>query len=139
MIPLFGCQAHGGKIVQLDDDSVFTDLAAADGTGGTAFSPFMLSNPFDAGNEGGYSRLRRMVQTIEHEGAVTVTITPYRDGAETGQTITRTLASSDTPIVTAPLAVGATRFQVKVTVSAFDALVELGKAQLWLVARRSER
>jgi hypothetical protein len=139
MIPLFGCLAHGGKIVQLDDDSVFKDLATAAGTGGTAYSPFLLANPFDGGNEGGYSRLRKMVQDVEHEGAVTVEVSPYRDGAETGQAITRTLASNDNPLVTAPLAVGATRFQVKVTVSAFDALVELGKAQFWVVARRSER
>jgi hypothetical protein len=139
MIPLFGCLAHGGKIVQLDDDSVVKDLAAADGTGGAAFNAFLLSNPFDGGNEGGYSRLRKLVQTIEHEGAVTVNVTPYRDGSETGQTISRTLAASGNPIVTAPLAVGATRFQVKVMVSAFDALVELGKAQFWVVARRSER
>jgi hypothetical protein len=139
MIPLFGCLAHGGKIVQLDDDSVVKDLAAADGTGGTAFSPFLLSSPFDGGNEGGYSRLRKMVQDVEHEGAVTVTVTPYRDGSETGQTITRTLAASDNPIVTAPLAVGATRFQVKVALSAFTARVELGKAQLWVVPRRSSR
>jgi hypothetical protein len=139
MIPLYGCQAHGGKIIRLDDDSVFTDLATAAGTGGTAYSPFILANPFDGGNEGGYSRLRKMVQDVEHEGVVTVGISPYRDGSETGQRITRTLASDDNPIVTAPLAVGATRFQVKVTVSSFDALVELGKAQLWLVPRRSSR
>lgn len=130
MIPFYGCEAGGGRILALDDASTAQDL-------GTAFEAYALSTEYGTG--GGFARFRRIVQAVHHTGAVTVTITPYRDGNESGPAIQRALAVGDNPIVQAPAAVGGTRFQVKVALSAFDAPAELGLAELWVVPRRTER
>lgn len=138
-IPLYGCTAHGGKIIALDDEAVVRDLAADDGSGGVAFTPYLVSAPIDGGQAGGYARLRRVVQDVEHDGAVTLSVTPVRDGQETGQTIVRPLDAGDHPVITLPFAAGATRFQVRVELADFDAAAELGKAELWIVPRRTTR
>lgn len=133
---LWGAQAHGGKIIQLDDQALVTDLAALAGTGGNAFTAFIRSAPFTAA---GYNKLRRMIQMVPHDGAVTVAVTPWVDQQDTGQTITRTLATGDNGTVTAPLSVSGTDFQVEVTLSAFDAVASLGSGDLTLIPRRSQR
>ena len=139
MIPLYGCLAHGGSIITMDDDDVVTDLADADGDGGNTFTPYLVSTPFDGNNEGGWSRLRRFVQDVQHDGTATIRVAPYRDGQQTAQQIDRSLAIGEDPIVTAPFAATGTRFAVRVTITAFSAKVELGKAQAWLVPRRANR
>lgn len=135
----YAAQAGGGKIVSLDDQTVLTDLAAADGTGGSAFVPYLVATPTDDGGLGGWASVRRLVQDVTHDGAVTAAITLYRDGNETGQTITRTLTASDNPTVVAPLNAPGTQFQVKITLSAFDAPCGLGVGDLTLVPRRTAR
>lgn len=138
-IPLYGCMAHAGTIVQLDDETVVADLAAENGSGGTAYTAFKVSSPFDMGLDAGYSKFRRATQHVHADGDVTVVVSPYRDGTPTGQEITRTLATGDNPVVDAPLSSLATTHQVKVTLSSFDAAAELGKARQYVVPRRDKR
>ncbi|KKK73053.1 hypothetical protein LCGC14_2897670, partial [marine sediment metagenome] len=61
-IPLFGCEAHSGQVLTLDDEAVVKDQAALAGTGGSAYAAFVLSTIFDVGRDGGYSTFRRAVQ-----------------------------------------------------------------------------
>jgi hypothetical protein len=131
MIPLYGCSAHSGKILQLDDESVFSDQ-------GNAYAPYIISTPIGVG-VAGYGRFRRFVQAVPHEGEVTVTVTPYRDGAESGPAIVRPLAIAAAPYADAPMAAGATQFQIRVALSAFTAAAELGRAELHIVAHRGQR
>ncbi len=138
-LPLYGCEAHSGQIITLDDEAVVKDQAALAGTGGSAYAPFILSTIYDRGLDGGYSRFRRSVQHVHAVGAVTVVMTPYRDQQESGNTISDTLAVGANPVVVAPVSESGTNFQVKHTLSAFDAAVELGKAQQYVVPRRSVR
>lgn len=135
-IPLYAAQAHGGAILSLDDPAVVKDLAAAAGTGGNSYTPYLLTVPFGSV---GYGTLRRVVQSVPHEGAVTVTVTPWRDGQETAQTISRTLAVGETEIVTAPLQAQGSAFQVAVTLDTFDAPASLGMVEATVLSRRSIR
>ena len=138
-IPLYAVEAHSGKVITLDDEAVVKDQAALAGTGGSAYAAFVLSTIFDVGRDGGYSTLRRAVQHVHADGAVTVVTTPYRDQQESGSTISDTLAIGANPVVVAPLFEGGTNFQVRHTLSLFDAAAELGKAQQYVVPRRSVR
>jgi hypothetical protein len=138
MIPLYGVEAHGGRIITMDDEAVVKDLADADGSGGTAYAPFLTSTPFDAG-VGGWSTLRRVVQHVHPDGAVSIDITPIRDQNESGQVISRDIATGENFVVTAPMQATGTTFSVKITLSDFDAAAELGKAEQWVVPRRSGR
>lgn len=135
-IPIFAAQAQGGKILSLDDQAVVKDLANLDGTGGTAYTCFMRTTPFQSS---GYAHLRRLIQSIPHDGAVTVTVTPWRDDLETGQTITRTLAGGDTTELTFPLSVTGSQFHVKLSLSGFDAAASVGRGELTVMPRRSQR
>lgn len=137
-IPIYGAEAHGGRIISLDDETVQHDLADDEGSGGNDYDPYMVSTPFDAGI-GGWSTFRRATQHVHVNGAVTVAISPYRDELETGQSISRSLTTMDNFVVAAPLKAGGTTFQLKVTLSDFDAAVELGKSEQWLVPRRRSR
>ena len=138
-IPFYAVEAHGGQVITLDDEAVVKDQAALAGTGGSAYAAFVLSTIFDVGRDGGYSTFRRAVQHVHADGAVTVVTTPYRDQQESGSTVSKTLAIGNNPIVVAPVFEGGTNFQVKHTLSAFDAAAELGKAQQYVVPRRSVR
>lgn len=138
-LPIYACVAHGGTIITMDDEAVVADLAAENGSGGTAYDAYIVSSPFDGEMDGGYSKLRRVTQHVHADGAVDVEITPYRDGSPTGQTITRSLATGDNPVVVAPLSSPGTTHQVKVNLTGFDAAVELGKSQQYLVPKRTER
>ncbi len=138
-LPLYGVEAHTGQIISLDDESVVKDQAALAGTGGSAYAPFLLSTIFDRGLDGGYSKFRRAVQHVHAAGAVTVVTTPYRDQMESGSTVSKTLAIGDNPVIVAPISEAGTNFQVKHTLSVFDAAVELGKAQQYVLPRRSVR
>ncbi len=138
-IPMYAVEAHSGKVITLDDEAVVKDQATAAGANGNAYAAFVLSTIFDEGLDGGYATFRRAVQHVHADGAVTVVMTPYRDQQESGNTISDTLAVGANPIVTAPVSEAGTNFQVKHTVSLFDAAVELGKAQQYVVPRRSTR
>ena len=138
-IPLYGVEAHSGQVLTLDDEAVMKDQASLAGAGGNAYAPFILSTIFDVGLDSGYSTLRRAVQHVHADGDVTVDITPYRDQQESGSSIQRVLAIGENPVVIAPLWESGTNFQVKVALSVFNAAVELGKAQQYVVPRRSVR
>lgn len=135
----YGCQAHGGKLISLDDQAVVRDLAAANGTGGNTYDPYLVTHVLPMALVGAYGHFRQVVQRVPHDGAVTVKITPWRDGADTGQVITRVLASMDNPTVTAPLSATGSVFQFKVALSAFDAPASLGSGDYTVNPRRSAR
>ena len=139
MIQTYAVQADGGNIVSLDDQSVQKDLAALDGTGGSAFEAFILSTSFDDGGGGWWNTIRRAIQDVPHSGGVTVSVRPYRDGFDTGQTITRALVISDNPTVTVPLFYPGTVFQVRIGLTLFDAVAGLGVGAVAVVARRAQR
>lgn len=138
-LPIYGCEAGGGRIITMDDEAVYKDLASAAGAGGNNYTPELMSTTFDVGRDGGYSKLRRLTQHAHHTTGVTVDQTPIRDEQDTGQTIQRVLATGANFVVIAPVSVTGTNFQHKVSLSAFTAAVELGKAQQWVIPRRSER
>lgn len=138
-IPTYGATAHGGKIISLDDQSVVKDLADATGTGGNAYIGYFLSGLFAVGGGQAYDKLRRMTQRVPHDGTVTVTVTPWRDGLDTGQTITRTLTPDDNPVIVVPLAVTGSHFQLRIALSSFDAPASLGSGSFRSIPRRSQR
>ncbi len=138
-IPFYGVEAHSAQVITLDDEAVQKDQASLAGAGGNAYVCFVLSTIFDRGLDGGYSRFRRAVQHVHTAGTVTVDLTPYRDQQETGATIQKTLAPGSNPIVIAPMVETGTNFQVKASLSSFDAAAELGKAQQYVIPRRSSR
>lgn len=138
-IPFYAAEAGGGRIVALDDAAVVKDLASEAGSGGSTFSPYIVSTPV-ATSGGGWATLRRAVQHVHHDqGGVTVDIQALKDEAETGASIQDALAIGETFVVTAPLKAAGSTAQVKITLSSFDAPVELGIAELWMVARRRRR
>jgi hypothetical protein len=138
-IPLFAAQAHGGKLISLDDQAVVKDLANLDGTGGNSYAGYVLSTYLPGADPVGYGTFRRLVQRVTHDGAVRVEVTPWRDGQDTGQTITRDLAVGDNPTVVAPASVTGSVFQAKVRLSNFDAAARLGGAEYVVIPRRSAR
>lgn len=139
MIPLFGCQAAGGKIYSLDDQTVVKDGAALDGTGGTAFSPYFVSSPFGIAFDLGYNKLRRFLQRVAHAGGLTLTVTGVRDGQESGVSVVRTITVADIGIVNVPLNDAGSDFQIKVVLSAYDAEVAFGNSQAFIVPKRRFR
>ncbi len=138
-IPIYGCEAGGGRIITMDDEAVYKDLANAAGAGGNNYTPELVSTSFDVGLDGGYSKLRRLDQHVHHTTGVTVDQTPSVDEQDTGQTIQDVLATGANFLVTAPVAVTGTNFRHKISLSAFTAAVELGKALQWVIPRRSQR
>lgn len=137
MIPLYGAMAHGGKIISLDDPSVVKDGAALNGSGGSAYAPYIVPAPIGAG--GGWATLRRADLRVAHDGAVTVTVTPRKDGQDTGNIITRVLSVSDQPEVEVPFFEGGSEFHMTIALSAFTAPAALGPATIWVVPRRTNR
>ncbi len=136
-LSLYGVEAGTGQIISLDDESVVKDQASLSGSGGNTYAPFIKSTIF--GSPSGFSKFRRAVQHVHADGAVTVVTTPYRDQQESGSTVSKTLAIGDNPVVVAPISEAGTNFQVKHTLSAFDAAAELGLAEQYVVPRRSVR
>ncbi len=138
-LPLYAVEAHSGQVLTLDDEAVVKDQAALAGTGGSAYEAFVKSTIFDRGLDGGFSRIRRAVQHLHTDGGATITLTPYRDQLESGNTIARVLAVGANPVVVMPMSETGTNFNVKFAVTAFDAAAELGKGQQYVVPRRSLR
>ena len=135
-ISLYAVQASGGKILQLDDQSVVNDVTALDRSGGVAFTASILQAPFAAS---AYAKLRRLIQTVRHEGTATATFTPWRDGSDTGEMITRPLVAGANDTVTVPFNVTGSEFQVAIVVSSFSAPVALGSGELTVIPRRTQR
>lgn len=139
MIPFYGCIAGTGKIYSLDDPLVVKDVTALDGSGGVAFSPYLISTPLGIQFDLGYNRLRRFLQRLAHGGAVTTKITGIRDGQESGLPVTRALTVSDIGIINAPLGDAGSDFQIKLELSAYDASVALGNSDVYVVGKRRFR
>jgi hypothetical protein len=135
-IPLYACQAHGGKIVQVDDPGVSRDLAALDGAGGLVYRCFVFSARFKGAALAGYGKFRRLVQRVYLRSGCVVTLTPWRDGQETALAVSRVLAIDHPSLVIFPTSVLATEFQVRLEVSVFDAPVALGSGEVWIVPQR---
>lgn len=133
MIPLYGGQAGGGKIYSLDDPNVVTDGAALDGTGGTAFVPFLVSTSLLGALTLGFNALRRFFQRVAHDGTATFRFTPFRDGQQSGTGISRTVLLSDPGPINVPLNEPGSDFHMKIEVLTYSAPVALGDAGFIIV------
>jgi hypothetical protein len=138
-IPVFGVSQVGGKIVSLDDSQTVNDLASSDGTGGTAFSPFLLSTLFRLERTLGYYDFRKFRQRVDAPSALTITVTPWRDGTDTGQSISRMFPVSAVDVTSTSLWVPGSDFQVKVAFSGYTRPFEVGNASASFVPRRHSR
>lgn len=138
-IPFYFGQAHGGKLLSLDDQSVWRDGAALNGSGGTAYTAKLRSTSLSSALSLGWNVLRRFAQRLVHLSSVTVKMRAYRDERDSGQEITRSLGVSDVGIVTAPFKASGSAVAVEVEVSGFNAEVQLGDAGVWIVPKRSSR
>ncbi|HKR55548.1 MAG TPA: hypothetical protein VJS20_04560, partial [Gemmatimonadales bacterium] len=94
VIPFYAVTATGGKVYTVDDKATVNDFAALDGTGGSFFQPFFLSTLFPLPRSLGWVDLRKMRQRFDSDGPVTLTISPWRDGFPTGQSISRNFGVS---------------------------------------------
>ena len=140
MIPFYTVSQTGGKIYQVDDATGVNDLMALDGTGGSAFTPYILSTTLQARNTEGFYTIRKVRQRFDaFGGAATISITPWRDGRDTGQTITKTFPTGSVGVTTTPLFYSGSGFQVKIALSGFAGPVELANGNVALVPRRSSR
>ena len=135
-IPLFACQAHGGKIFSLDDRFVYRDSAALAGTGGISYVPFLLSARFRGPATSGHGKLRRVVQRVYKQSQCVVAVRAYREGLDTGQVLPRSLTIDVGPLVTFPMDVLGTEFQLLYEVSSFDSEIALGSGEIWVVPRQ---
>lgn len=136
-IPLIGAQAHGGKLISLDDPAVpDRDGAALDGSGGVSYAPHLLSSPLGLT---GWNKLRRLVQYLHHTTGVTVKARAYRDGLDSGQEITRVFGIGAVGVATCPFDAAASDVQVRVELSGFTEEVQLDRAELWVVQKRRVR
>lgn len=139
MIPIYAVSATGGKIISLDDPNTVNDLAAANGTGGTAFAPYLLSTPFRLERTLGWYDFRKFRQRVDCPSALTIVITPWRDGTDTGQMISRMFPVSAVDVTNTPLWVTGSDFQVKVAFSGYTRAFEVGNASASFVPRRHSR
>lgn len=139
MIPFYACQAHGGKLLTLDDEGAITDLADSGGAGGTTFQPKFRSSRFSLPPGSSFWRLRRLAMYVAHASTATIVTQLVRDGMLDTASVTRNIAASDVPPLVVPLAGGGSSFQVEVTVTAFAGAVQFGESMLFPVARRSQR
>jgi hypothetical protein len=132
-IPLYACQAHGGKIIQIDDPAVVRDFASIDTSGGVRYFARLLSTRFKGPVRAGYATLRRLVQRVFIRSTAVVVVTPWDDGQETTQTISRVLDLGHPSLVIFPLSRLATEFQLDIKVTTFDQPVGLGSGEIWIV------
>jgi hypothetical protein len=139
VIPCYLVSATSGKVYTVDDPATVNDLAAADGTGGVAFAPFLLSTLFPLKRTLGYYDFRKFRQRVDAPSNLTITITPWRDGFDTGQMIARTFPVSGVDITNTPLWVTGSDFQVKIVFSAYTRVFEISNASASFVPRRHSR
>lgn len=139
MIPIYAVSQVGGKIYSLDDPNTVNDLADANGVGGTAFAPFLLSTPFRLERTLGWYDFRKFRQRVDCPSTLKIMITPWRDGSDTGQTINRTFAVTAVDVTNTPLWVTGSDFQVKVAFANYTRAFEVGNASASFVPRRQSR
>ena len=139
MIPLYAGQAVGGKVFSLDDPAVVKDGTTLGGGGGTAYVPFMVSQPFSIPHDLGYNRLRRFLLRVAHAGTCTFKVTALRDEQLSSVAITRALGISDVGIINVPLGDTGSDLQLKIELTAFSAETALGNSQIYIVPRRRFR
>jgi hypothetical protein len=138
-IPIYAVTQAGGKIYSMDDAATVNDFAAVDGTGGTAFSPYLLSTLFPLKRTLGYYDFRKFRQRVDAPSALTIAVTPWRDGTDTGQVISRMFPVSAVDVTNTPLWVPGSDFQVKVAFSGYTRPFEVGNASASFVPRRHSR
>ena len=139
MIPLYAVSQARGQIYSVDDPIGVNDFMAVDGSGGTSYVPYFLTTLFQLTKTLGYYDLRKYRQRFDAASAVTFSITPWRDGKNTGQTIIRTFASADVGVTSTPLFYSGSDFQVFVQLSGFTSEVQLGNASVSATPRRHSR
>lgn len=138
-IPVYAVSQVGGKIYSLDDPTTVNDLTAADGTGGISISPFLLSTMFRLKRTLGWYDFRKFRQRVDAPSAVTIMVTPWRDGTDTGQILSRTFGVSQVDVTNTALWVSGSDFQVKVAFSGYTRAFEVGNASATFVPRRHSR
>lgn len=139
MIPIYAVTQTGGQIISFDDPATVNDFAAANGTGGTAFQPYIVSTPFPLKRTLGYYDFRKFRQRVDAPSALTITVSPWRDGTPTGQQLARTFAVTAVDVTSTSLWVTGSDFQVQVTFSAYSRPFEVGNASASFVPRRHSR
>jgi len=138
-IPIFGVTQGRGQIISLDDPATVNDLAAADGTGGTPPTIFLLSTLFPLKRTLGYYDFRKFRQRVDAPSALTINVTPWRDGTDTGQILSRTFPVSAVDVTSTPIWITGSDFQVKVAFSGHSRAFEVGNASASFVPRRHSR
>lgn len=135
MIPLYGSNADGDAVVEVDSQSVDDDL-------GTPFTARLLTLPISS-VVGGYNHLRRVVQAIFVTITADLVITPRADGAEDpDQESSFTFDSAvDGQSCTADAGtdVSGDRLQLEIEVREHVGLVELGECDVFFQKKRSRR
>jgi hypothetical protein len=139
LIPLYVVTQARGQIISLDDAQTVNDLAASDGTGGTLPSPFLLSTLFPLKRTLGWYDFRKFRQRVDAPSALTIQITPWRDGTDTGQVLSRTFPVSAVDVTNTPLMVSGSDFQVKLAFSGYTRPFEIGNASASFIPRRHSR
>jgi len=134
LLSLFAAVAGSNVLLELDDQSVFTD-------DGTAFVPSLETHPVDFGPAGGYGRLRELLQWVRPTATATLSATPVADDVpDTTQTYTVPLsvAQGRAQRVEAPFSAAGARFSLELTLRDLTGAVSLGEADLTYVDRRSK-
>lgn len=139
MIPVYGVTATGGKVVSLDDANTVNDLADVNGAGGTAPTIFLLSTLFPLKRTLGWYDFRKFRQRVDAPTSLTIAVTPWRDGTDTGQVLSRTFPVSAVDVTSTSLWVPGSDFQVKVAFSGHTRPFEVGNASASFVPRRHSR
>lgn len=134
MIPFFVLEAHGGRVLTIDDPAVTKDQADIDGVGGNDYEPQALVAPFEPGSKQ-FGRIRRMIQRVPHDGDVTVRLAVVHDGQESVE-MERTLESGDPAYAVFPLSETGRAFSLLFTFADWTADCGLADGQLIAVPRQ---
>ena len=139
--PLWGAMANGGKLYQLDDSTVGADQYV-DANDYVAFVATLAMSPFTLG-PGTYSSLRKLVVDVDTGADLTMTVQGMRDGAASGELMTRAVATTDAQDQIVPLKVMGSEFQVEIDLSGWPVTAtpaaSLGSASVTVVPRRGSR
>lgn len=130
---LFACVEGDPTLWEFDDAAALTDA-------GTAFSSLADTHPIDFGPARGYGKLRELMQWLEVGATATLQIEPVVDGVVlTAQAYTEAfdVAAGVEQRAEAPFDADGSRLGVRLQLTAFDGLVELGEADLAYQQRQS--
>jgi len=139
MIPIYVVTQSGGAIYSMDDPATVNDFAAADGSGGVPFAPYVLSTLFRLDRTLGWYDFRKFRQRADAPSQAIIAVIPWRDGLPTAQTLVKVFPVSGTDITSTPFFISGSSFQVQVVVSGYSRPVELGNASCSFVMRRRTR